>query len=424
MLNQAAVETTRLVGKQTEESEAAQIAADASTVKGSSAAEVVAAVDLACLEELKLSGAEVARAVEEIASGDDYAGIANEAKSKAVGSVGYTDAACASVRKVAVTEASLIAAVSRVNQTDDRPRRGTRSIESDESIEPGVAVSRILGTDQFNAQRGCRSFTSISPQNLSFKLSPHVPAVRMDDQSNHLSAATGNASEEEEDIFGAIAHMRSREFSLEGEWPIQDRQRLLGAMTSICRASLSPAKDSDRSTLQQSVSHPDVLRIVLTMLRCLSRCDDNDSDLVTLGLDVLRNTCEYRSGCQRVFEIEDSIDVVTSCLQLFRDVPAVFSRCVDIMDHMTSDNSICMQLSRMLHVVARLRNVLRIVVTNRTSFTRYQDRLFRTETLLAELARVNGTSEIIGAPAQLFNSTLPDDEAIEMLTSVCSRVAA
>jgi hypothetical protein len=187
---------------------------------------------------------------------------------------------------------------------------------------------------------------------------------------------------------------------------------LYHAIRSLSTGSRSPANSGYIST-------PDILRMVLTMLRsCRSEKRDQaavtKSGLVELALNVLQNVCSHDAGAQVLFDVEDSVEVITTLLQFSRYKSSIFSRAVAIMHCLCCDDSRLQAIRRDRGIVARLSAVHKVQARSMETFAKHMDRLRRTEALLLQL---DGAGDM--AP-EIPRATLPDDHAFNQLSDICS----
>lgn len=186
------------------------------------------------------------------------------------------------------------------------------------------------------------------------------------------------------------------------------------ALRSLSISSRSPGN-------RQFMSSNDLLRVVLTVLRVCSSEGRQSAALaeagaIDLGLTILQNVCQDDAGAQILFDIEDSIEVMTTFLQLGRYHSPIFTRAVDIVHAFCRSENRAAVIKNANGIRARLNSVLHVQNRHMTAFNRDMERLQRTEALLVELDCAGDM-----AP-DLPMRTLPDAAALYRLSEICEKL--
>lgn len=164
-----------------------------------------------------------------------------------------------------------------------------------------------------------------------------------------------------------------------------------------------------------------IMRTVLTVLRSCDR-SKAQTNLVVHGLSILRNMCDDAAEAKRLGAIEDSVDVIAGCVQLYRDIEDVFSLAVQVLWIMSNDEECVSSMRCMNGVLNRLSRVHDIVESQNARATRDAQRIQRADDIVRYLAQRNGLeSEQVDTSTQLKLDN-PSLKSQELLAVVCNRL--
>lgn len=194
---------------------------------------------------------------------------------------------------------------------------------------------------------------------------------------------------------------------------------LQGVMRRISIATGSPFVENNLNMdkgEENSLSFVGFVRMVLVVMRSCVRSDEHIT-LVQLGMKIMKDVCIVQQRIRDVIHVEESVDVISTCVQLYRDDKNIFSGGVEVLYAISKDDDGKVLLKTSEDVVSRLTRVKEVMVEHLNRSKRIEMRSRQANIVKDILARRKG-QKVVGSLAKEIrkmqeNDTFPKNEFSE-----------
>lgn len=283
----------------------------------------------------------------------------------------------------------------------------------DTNASPNIFSSRHLETPYFHDRSisfGERTDHNISQWNDT--ISPNVALWRIGDTPLRNRDEVLERLSAELDAIGKDMSPNGINFIMND---IGSASRLQGVMRRISMATGSPFVEEDRN-IDREEGNPspcvDLVRMVLIVMRTCIRSDEYIA-LVRLGMKIIKDLCVVQHCIRDVIEVEESVDVISTCVQFYRDDENIFKEGVEILHSMSRDDRGVTLLKESTDVVSRLERVKEVMAEQFKRSQRNKMRLRQANIVKSLLAQRKGGQRVVSSLAEEIRRMQDNDTTVK-----------
>lgn len=192
--------------------------------------------------------------------------------------------------------------------------------------------------------------------------------------------------------------------------------RLQGVMRRISMATGSPFfEETPRTELEDEKISPSfvgLVRMVLVVMRTCIRSEEYVA-LVQLGMKIIKDLCTVQQRIRDIIEVEESVDVISTCVQFYRDDENIFKEGVEVLHAMSGDPHGVALLKESKDVVSRLARVKEVMAEQLKRSQRNEKRLRQANIVKSLLAQRKGGQRVVGSLAEQIRKMQDNDGFVE-----------